>query len=122
MQNVHIEPEPDGRAAAGRAALIAGFHELAEFLEANPDVPAPSWADICLFPHGTDADQIAEVDHVAGQLGVEATWNDNHSHYTACRRFGPVELKMVAISEESYRAWEALMSYSSAVQPEGGAA
>ena len=33
-----------------RAGLIAGLRDLAQFLDQNPDVPAPRWADLLVFP------------------------------------------------------------------------
>ena len=33
-----------------RAALIEGFRALTDYLEANPSVPAPRYADVHTFP------------------------------------------------------------------------
>ena len=33
-----------------RQALISGLRELADFLESNPEVPAPACTDILVFP------------------------------------------------------------------------
>jgi hypothetical protein len=39
-----------------RAELITGLLDLAVFLESHPDVPAPHWADLLVFPaDGTEA-------------------------------------------------------------------
>jgi len=33
-----------------RQALISGLRALADFLESNPDVPAPEYTDVLVFP------------------------------------------------------------------------
>ena len=82
-----------------RARLIAGLRDLAEFLDWNPQVPAPRYADLLVFPSGgTDAEMFAEVDVIAGQIGVTASQNDTpDGHYIASRYFGPVQYRAVAI-------------------------
>jgi len=84
-----------------RARLIAGLRDLAEFLDRNPQVPAPRYADLLVFPpRGTDAEMFAEVDTIAGQIGVTATQNDTPDrHYIASRYFGPVQYRAVAIPQ-----------------------
>lgn len=109
------------RAAAERAALIAGLHELADYLADNPDIPAPKWAELNVYPNGADAEQITEVDRVASALGVKPTWSDDGQHYRAHRSFGPVRLGTVAISKTSMAEYTAVMSYRGAVQTESGA-
>ena len=54
-----------------RAELIAGLRELAEFLDQNPQVPAPRSTDLLVFPpDGSDAEMFAEIDVIAGQIGA----------------------------------------------------
>ncbi len=87
-------------ASAGeRARLIAGFRALADFLQDHPDVPAPRWADVMVFPpDGTEEEMRAEIDQVAVRIGTEpADRTADHGHYTASRNFGPVEYRAVAI-------------------------
>jgi hypothetical protein len=82
-----------------RERLIAGLRELANFLDQNPDVPAPRYADVLVFPsHGSNAEMFAEIDAIAQQIG--ATARDDNSpdgHYSATRGFGPVAYRAVAI-------------------------
>jgi hypothetical protein len=33
-----------------RAALIGGLRALADYLESNPEVPAPGYTDVFIFP------------------------------------------------------------------------
>ena len=82
-----------------RARLIAGLRDLAEFLDQNPQIPAPRYADLLVFPsRATDAEMFAEVDVIAGQIRVTASQNDMpDGHYIASRYFGPVQYRAVAI-------------------------
>jgi hypothetical protein len=82
-----------------RGRFTAGLRELAAFLDQNPDVPAPRRADVIVFPpEGTDAEMFAEIDAIAGRIGVTASDVDSpRGHYSAVRRFGPVEYRAVAI-------------------------
>src|ERR1700733_13948872 len=84
-----------------RVRLIAGLRDLAEFLDQNPQVPAPRYTDLLVFPlRRTDAEMFAEVDIIAEQIGVTASQNDTpDGHYIACRYFGPVEYRAVAIPQ-----------------------
>ena len=84
-----------------RERLIAGLRELSEFLGQNPQVPAPRFSDVLVFPHGeSDAEMFAEINLIAGQLGVTASGHDNPAdHYVACRYFGPVQYRAVAIPD-----------------------
>jgi hypothetical protein len=82
-----------------RTRLIAGLRDLATFLENSPDVPAPRWADVMVFPHNdTDDTNRAEIDAIASRIGAE-TSDNGRGHYAACRFFGPVEYRAVAISK-----------------------
>ena len=82
-----------------RARLIRGLHDLAEFLDQNPEVPAPRWADLMVFPPaGSDAAMFADVDVIAELIGTTASDADSLAgHYTATRHFGPVEYRAIAI-------------------------
>jgi hypothetical protein len=79
-----------------RTRLIAELRELADYLESNPEVPAPSYSDVLTFPAKGDwAEMCAEIDATAARLGV--TTYENGGHYVAARTFGPVEYRAVAI-------------------------
>ena len=54
-----------------RGQLIAGLRALAEFLENNPDVPAPGRADVLVFPPGQSNEaRHTEIDAIASRIGV----------------------------------------------------
>jgi hypothetical protein len=82
-----------------RVRLIAGLRELAEFLDQNPDVPAPRWADLMVFPPaGSDAEMFTEVDVIAELIETTASDADSPAgHYAAVRHFGPVQYRAIAI-------------------------
>ncbi len=85
--------------------LIAGLHGLAEFLDQNPDVPAPPRTDLLVFPStGSDAQMFAEIDAIAEQIGATASDADSPArHYSAVRDFGPVQYRAVAIPHSARR-------------------
>jgi hypothetical protein len=80
-----------------RAALIGGLRALADYLESNPEVPAPIYTTVHTFPHDGDwAAMRAEIDAIAAPLGVVAHRTFG-GHYVAARSFGPIEYRAVAI-------------------------
>jgi hypothetical protein len=91
-----------------RAALIGGLRALAGYLESNPEVPSPTYAECYIFPPGgTCAETPAEIDVVAARLGRTASPTDagRHAgqHYVVTRSFGPVEYRAVAICKDHPR-------------------
>ena len=82
-----------------RGRLIAGLRELADFLDQNPQVPAPWRADVLVFPPDkTNAEMFAEIDAIAERIGTTASDADSpRGHYSAVRDFGPVQFRAVAI-------------------------
>ena len=85
-----------------RARLISGLRELAEFLSASPEIPAPPEIIVYVFPphDGTDAERRAEIDAIASRICVQPH-ETRGGHYLASRFFGPVEYAAVAIPHES---------------------
>ena len=80
-----------------RAAFISGLRRLAEYLESNPEIPAPIYHIVHTFPPAGDwAWMCDEIDAIAAFLGV-ATRVTPGGHYMAARSFGPVEYNAVAI-------------------------
>jgi hypothetical protein len=84
-----------------RSGLIAGLRELAEFLDQNPQVPAPCLTDLLVFPpYGSDAQMFAEFDVIAERIGATASAADSPAgHYSAVRDFGPVQYRALAIPQ-----------------------
>src|SRR5260370_42423524 len=81
-----------------RAALIGGRRALADYLESNPEVPAPGYADVFILPaDGPCAETRAEIDVIAARLGTTARPAASGRHYVVTRSFGPVEYRAVAI-------------------------
>src|ERR1700681_1791062 len=81
-----------------RAALIGGLRALADYLESNPEVPAPNDTYVFVFPpDGTCAGTRAEIDVIAARLGATARPAAAGQHYVVTRSFGPLEYRAVAI-------------------------
>jgi hypothetical protein len=82
-----------------RVRLIAGLRHLADFLDQNPDVPAPWEIDMLVFPpEASDAQMFTEIDTIAGLIGsIASDANSPSGHYSAVRSFGPVRYRAVAI-------------------------
>jgi hypothetical protein len=82
-----------------RTRLIAGLRNLADFLDENPQIPAPRRTDMLVFPpNGTDAEMFAEIEAIAERIGVIASDVDSpNGHYRAVRNFGPVQYRAIAI-------------------------
>jgi hypothetical protein len=82
-----------------RAALIAGLRDLVDFLDQNPQAPAPRWVGVLVFPpDASDAEMFAEIDLIAEQIGTTASNDDSPAgHYSAAREFGPVQYRAVEI-------------------------
>ncbi len=81
-----------------RVRIIAGLRDLAEFLDQNPQVPAPIYADVLVFPpSGSDEEMFAEIDVIAERTGVTPSADEPSGHYRAVRYFGPVQYRAVAI-------------------------
>lgn len=82
-----------------RTELIAGLRDLAEFLDRNPQAPAPRRTDVLVFPpEASDAEMFAEIDAIAALIGTTASDADSPAgHYSASRSFGPVQYRAVAI-------------------------
>jgi hypothetical protein len=79
---------------AERAALIHGLRSLADYLEANPEVPAPDSANMYAFPPHDDCVVMrAEIDAVAELLGSQPRETASGQHYGVTRSFGPVEYR-----------------------------
>ncbi len=56
--------------ATERQALISGLRELAGFLESNPDVPAPAYTGLLVFPpSAADDEKRREIDVIASLIG-----------------------------------------------------
>jgi hypothetical protein len=100
--------------AEERSGLISGLRELADFLEQNPEVPAPRWADLIVFPPAsTDQEMKAEINAIAALIGAgvkDDTADDGH--YTTARSFGTVQYRAVCIPARWHALRRAQISYA----------
>jgi hypothetical protein len=80
-----------------RTALISGLRALADYLDSDPEVPAPFHTDMLTFPPDNDWQAMCtEIDTIAARLGVTGRKTAG-GHYVASRSFGPIEYRAVAI-------------------------
>jgi hypothetical protein len=80
-----------------RIAFINGLRGLADYLESNPEIPAPIYSTVYVFPSdGGWPGMCADIEVTAARMGV-ATCLTIGGHYVATRDFGPVEYRAVAI-------------------------
>ena len=90
--------------ATERQALICGLRGLADFLESNPDVPAPTYIDVLVFPpSASDVEKQREIDVIASRIGSGTQTYSSYRHYQTSRRFGPVQYRAVAIPADENR-------------------
>lgn len=82
-----------------RSRLIDGLRAVAQFLQDHPNVPAPLWVDVLVFPpDSTDEEERAEIDMIATRIGTKPS-ESARGHYSCSISFGPVEYRAVAIPE-----------------------
>jgi hypothetical protein len=104
--------------SAARVALIRGLFELSAFVADHSELPLPD-VEAVIFPAATDyVAQVDQVNDVAAALEVTAGFSGSGEHFRAVRRFGPVVVKSVAITQAAMAAHQAHMTYSDNVVPD----
>ena len=98
-----------------RAEFITGLRNLADHLEAHPDIPVPAYgAEILVHANkGTDAAERAQIDHIAELLDAPAT---SDGHYVTGRDFGPISYRAVHIPAAWDAEYKARHSYEPNIQ------
>jgi hypothetical protein len=96
------------------AETAAGLENAAAFIKSHPDLPLGGSDALNVYVSGsgsTDAEARAEIDRIAGILGVTPRENTKGNHYSAERSFGPgVTYKATAIDREAMDRYNAHMS------------
>ena len=101
-----------------RARYIDALRQLADFLDAHPDVPVPHYGTtITVSADSSDAGGRDQVDAAAEQLGTPVQ-DDEDGHYSTIRAFGPIGYDVVAISDASMARYRAHDSYWNSVTPD----
>ncbi|MEW2356405.1 hypothetical protein [Spirillospora sp. NPDC029432] len=111
-----------------RHQTITGLRALADFLEANPNVPVNEYGETFTVytRHLADDDPaaVALVDRTAALLGVDVGDRRDHGdHYTAARSFGRIRYQVVHIPARVMDDFHARTSYENNVitdTPAGG--
>ncbi|PSK83041.1 hypothetical protein CLV63_1417 [Murinocardiopsis flavida] len=107
---------------AQRAQVIAGLRELADYLEAHPQIPARADCEMNVSIIGDygvevdDADKRAELERIAAL--ADAPVRSRNGQHTAKRGFGPVTYRATAIDQARMDAHEALYSYAGNIGPD----
>lgn len=113
--------QPD--AVTRHESTADGLAAAAEFIRRHPELPlydVSNPLDVCIFG-GTDTENQAEVDRIAGILGVKAVRTGRR--YQAVIDFGGgVAYSVTALDRKYSEEQAALQSYSGCVQPEVTAA
>jgi hypothetical protein len=107
------------RAAVDRATLVAGLRALADFIEANPALPVPSYMSAGISipaPGVNDEEKRAFVDTAAAALGATADYVVPSGHYVAARAFGPAEIQAFMIPAAAHARHDALDSYRDSIR------
>ncbi|GAA1105030.1 hypothetical protein [Nocardiopsis composta] len=118
MTTAQSTPLPGAADEPTRARALGDIRALADFLEANPDLPISPYGglDVVFFPPGDDEAQAGQVARVSELLGTLP--RREGEHYTVERRIGRAAYRVVAIPAEARARYRALMSYADAVRPE----
>ncbi len=101
---------------ADRTEIVGALRQLADWLDANPEVPVNPWGwDLMVFPAGPGDDIAgqAEISRVAALMAVTAASTDSDkTDWIALRRFGPITYQAIYITSRRMRSHQTLMSYS----------
>lgn len=104
-----------------RTEVTSGLRQLADYLDAHPDLPVALFGwDLLVGADGdNDAAKKAELDRIAAVLGVQI--NDKFAdtgHYSAVRSFGPISYHAYHVTTHAKAAYQAYMTYADAVIPD----
>ena len=106
----------------GRAELVAGLRELADYLAANPAVPIPPYGvSVIVAAAGTDSQKLAQIGLASKATGQPRPAPEPGGYRRAERAFGPVTYRFSATSEDAVARHAALMSYRGLVEPDSPA-
>jgi hypothetical protein len=97
-----------------RSQTIFGLRQLADYLETHPGLPVKEYGfDLTIYPQAdTDTAGRAEVDRIAGILGVTPTDNtEKGGHYIASKTFGRIAYRAVHIPSRAWARYTARNSY-----------
>jgi hypothetical protein len=102
-----------------RGQYTASLRDLADFLDAHPDLPVPMYGTtITVNADGADDGGKTQVDAAAEQLGTPIHDDiEDSGHYSTIRAFGRIGYDVVAISDASFARYLAHGSYYDCVAP-----
>jgi hypothetical protein len=96
-----------------RPELIADVRTFADLLDQMPDLPAPKYVDVLVFPDEEfDESARAEIDRISAIRGAPV--EDDAGHYRTTKTMGRVTYRAVAIATDARQQWDAHRSYEDA--------
>ena len=110
--------ERDPTRTDARLAFSHALRDIAGAVDADPDFPVPVYPTISVNIRGAnDATEAAEVFRAAAAMGVEPVWNDENTHLSADRQFGPVTYHVYMVTQFAMDRYHAETTYRGAVKP-----
>ena len=103
-----------------RTRFIADLRSFADFLAANPEVPAPRHGcSILVVASGTDEEKVSQVDAVSRLLNEQPTdARGAGGNYEVARAFGSIEYLFFGVPADQRARHRAWLSYAGAVEPD----
>jgi hypothetical protein len=87
-----------------RQELITRLRALADFLASNPEIPAPPFTQLLVFPpFDSDSANQREIDAIASRISAGAGTSPARHQYSTSRMFGRVEYRAVAIPADEIK-------------------
>lgn len=104
-----------------RTEVSSGLRQLADYLDAHPDIPVALFGwDLLVGADGdNDTAKKAELDRIAAVLGVPVDYKSaGTGHYSAVRSFGPISYHAYHVTTKAKATYQAHMTYADAVTPD----
>ena len=101
---------------ANREEFTSSLRQLADFLDANPDIPVPHAATILAVMRDTDEGGITDIFRMSIALG--ASFMERDGNYTTVRAFGPVFYGGYSTTADHLARDAAAASYYGSVIPD----
>lgn len=113
--------QPAATSTTPRAEITGGLRQLADYLDAHPEIPVSDygWELLGHPDRSTDAAERAAVDQVAAHLRVPVRDNTARGgHYIAEKTFGRITYQYIHIPARCRAIHQAWSSYADAVTPD----
>lgn len=100
-----------------RKEYIDGLRQLADYLDANQDLPVPAeGTEIIIIASDAEEGGISQILDLS--LGLAASFAERNGFYRTARTFGPVTYKGVSQTRAQLAQFRAYNSYYGCVTPD----